>query len=140
MNRTEIIDIIARQEELEAPVVDLVLKSFVSLLLLNLAVGESVTIRGFGRFDPKTRPSASLRHPRTGARIETGVRRTIGFRPSMRAKDQLNPHEEPHDTPRESTRPLGHTPSASMAGVAGSGSPSPMCTAISGGSSTIAAG
>lgn len=91
MNRTEMVDIISRQHAVEAPVVDDVLRAFLDLVLLSLAVGEPVTIRGFGRFDQKLRPSANLRHPRTGAPIETGERRTISFRPSKKAKVALNP-------------------------------------------------
>ncbi len=91
MNRTEMVEIIARQHAVDAPVVDSVLRAFVDLVLLNVAVGEPVTIRGFGRFDPKVRPSAKLKHPRSGQTIETGERRTIGFRPSMKVKDALNP-------------------------------------------------
>lgn len=91
MNRTEMVDIISRQRAVDAPVVDDVLRAFLDLVLLSLAVGEPVTIRGFGRFDQKVRPSASLKHPRTGAPIETGERRTISFRPSKKAKVVLNP-------------------------------------------------
>jgi len=91
MNRTEMVDIISRQRSVDAPVVDDVLRAFLDLVLLSLAVGEPVTIRGFGRFDQKVRPSAHLRHPRTGAPIETGERRTISFRPSKKAKVALNP-------------------------------------------------
>jgi DNA-binding protein HU-beta len=91
MNRTEMVDIISRQRSVDAPVVDDVLRAFLELVLLSLAVGEPVTIRGFGRFDQKIRPSANLKHPRTGAPIATGERRTISFRPSKKAKVALNP-------------------------------------------------
>lgn len=84
------VDIIARQRDLEAPVVEDVLRSFLDLVVLNLAVGEPVTIRGFGRFDPKVRPNANLKHPRTGQPISTGERTTINFKPSRRAKRELN--------------------------------------------------
>jgi nucleoid DNA-binding protein len=85
------VDIISRQKQLEQPVVDSVVRAFVDLLVLNLAVGEPVMIRGFGRFEQKTRPNAVLKHPVTGQLIETGIRRTISFRPSMKVKGQLNP-------------------------------------------------
>lgn len=91
MNRTEMVDIISRQRSLDAPVVEDVLRSFLDLVILNLAVGEPVTIRGFGRFDPKVRPNANLKHPRTGELIATGERTTINFKPSRRAKRELNP-------------------------------------------------
>jgi nucleoid DNA-binding protein len=105
MNRTEMVDIISREKQLEPPVVDTVIRAFVDLVILNLAVGEPVMIRGFGRFDQKTRPSAVLKHPVTGHLIETGERRTVSFRPSMKVKGQLNlvpleqgtdPNRNPH--------------------------------------------
>lgn len=99
MNKTEMVSIISKQRGLDPPEVDDVLRSFLELVLQNLSVGEPVTIRGFGRFDPKTRPSVNLKHPRTGAVIETGERRTISFRPSRSAKTTLNP-DAPSTTPK----------------------------------------
>jgi nucleoid DNA-binding protein len=91
MNRTEMIDVISRQQSIDAPVVDEVLRAFFDLVVLNLAVGEPVMIRGFGRFDQKFRPSVVLKHPRTGLPVTTTDRRTISFRPSKKAKVALNP-------------------------------------------------
>jgi integration host factor subunit beta len=98
MNRSEIVDIISRRESVDGHTVDAVLRGFVDLLIINLSAGEPVTIRGLGRFDRKVRPNANLRHPRTGALIETGERRTVGFRPSMQLKERLNPLPLPAGT------------------------------------------
>jgi DNA-binding protein HU-beta len=125
------VDIISRQQSVDAPVVDEVLRAFLDLVLLSLAVGEPVTIRGFGRFDQKLRPSANLKHPRTGAPIATGERRTISFRPSKKAKGALNPiaplpagtDPNRHDVPM---------PCDKTAVLAGSGSPPVRFTSISG--------
>lgn len=128
MNRTEMVDIIARQRELAAPVVESVLGAFVDLVILNLAVGEPVTIRGFGRFDPKVRPSANLKHPRTGEPIATGERITINFRPSRAAKRELNPLV-PGTVP---LRPSDLMPCDATVVSAGDASPSLPSTGISG--------
>lgn len=122
------VDIISRQQSVEAPVVDDVLRAFLDLVLLSLAVGEPVTIRGFGRFDRKLRPSANLKHPRTGAPIATGERRTISFRPSKKAKGALNPLSPGTDPNRHDDL----MPCAETATLAGSGSPPARFTATSG--------
>jgi nucleoid DNA-binding protein len=129
VNRTEMVDIIARQREVSTGVVENVLSAFVDLVILNLAVGEPVTIRGFGRFDPKIRPSANLKHPRTGEAIATGERVTINFRPSRAAKRELNPLEPGTDPNRASD------PAPCDATVASDGDvpPSAISTGISGG-------
>jgi DNA-binding protein HU-beta len=126
VNRTEMVDIISRQKEVDGTLVDCVLKAFVDLVILNVSVGESVTIRGFGRFDQKVRPSANLKHPRTGQPIATGERRTIAFRPSMKAKDQLNP------VPLELSPRGDRTPCDATVALAGSASPAMRSTGISG--------
>jgi DNA-binding protein HU-beta len=134
MNRTEMVDIISRQRSLDAPVVDDVLRAFLELVLLSLAVGEPVTIRGFGRFDQKLRPSAHLKHPRTGAPIETGERRTISFRPSKKAKVALNP--SPLSKGTDPNRLVDLTPSDSTVASDGNGSPPIVFTATSGAAPT----
>lgn len=91
MNRTEIIQILSRQKRVEQATVETVLQGFVDLVLLNLAVGEPVMIRGLGTFNQKKRPAVTLKHPRTGEPINTGDRVTISFRPSSTAKKTLNP-------------------------------------------------
>jgi DNA-binding protein HU-beta len=122
------VDIISRQRSVDAPVVDDVLRAFLELVLLSLAVGEPVTIRGFGRFDQKVRPSANLKHPRTGAPIATGERRTISFRPSKKAKVVLNPLSKGTDPNRH----VDLMPCAATVASDGSGSPPIACTATSG--------
>jgi DNA-binding protein HU-beta len=128
MNRTEMVDIISRQRSVDAPVVDDVLRAFLELVLLSLAVGEPVTIRGFGRFDQKVRPSANLKHPRTGAPIATGERRTISFRPSKKAKVALNPLSKGTDPNRH----VDLMPCDVTVASDGSGSPPIAYTATSG--------
>lgn len=123
------VDIISRQRAVDAPVVDDVLRAFLELVLLSLAVGEPVTIRGFGRFDQKLRPSANLKHPRTGAPIATGERRTISFRPSKKAKVALNP---PLSKGTDPNRHVDLMPSDSTVVSGGSGSPPVTLTVTSG--------
>lgn len=128
MNRSEMVAIIARQSEMQPPAVDTVIGAFVDLLVLNLQVGESVTIRGLGRFDPKVRPSTTLKHPRTGATITTGERNTVSFRPSMLLKGRLNPlaaGTDPNRSAGSTTLPTGqNAPSSprSSTGISGAAS------------------
>lgn len=90
MNRTEIVAAIARSQQVKAELVDEVLTEFLDLLVLNMAVDEPVTIRGLGRFEPRTRPPVTLRNPHDQTPINVAPRRTMVFKPSMKVKERLN--------------------------------------------------
>lgn len=90
MNRTEMVAAIARNQEVKAAVVENVVEAFFDLLVLNMAVGEEVTIRGLGRFEPRTRPAVKLRNPHSGEHFDVSPRRTMVFLPSQVVKERLN--------------------------------------------------
>lgn len=90
MNKSEIVKAVARQTNIEAPVVDEVLASILKLVVLNLAVGEAVMMRGFGRFECRDRPPTTLRNPRTGEPIPVPARTTVVFLPSALLKGRVN--------------------------------------------------
>lgn len=91
MNRTEIVSAIARRKHVKPELVDAVVEEFLDLLILNIVVDEAVTIRGIGRFEPRTRPPVTLRNYNDNTPIEVGPRRTMVFKPSARVKARLNP-------------------------------------------------
>lgn len=90
MNRTEMVATIARSQRIKHAVVEAVVEGFLDLLVLNIAVGEEVTIRGIGRFEPRERVPVVLRNPHSGEPIDVGPRKTMVFKPSMTLKDRLN--------------------------------------------------
>lgn len=90
MNRTEMVSAIARRQKIKAAVVEDVVEAFFDLLVLNMAVGEEVSIRGIGRFETRLRPPVKLQNPHNGEAIDVAPRRTMIFKPSMTVKDRLN--------------------------------------------------
>jgi nucleoid DNA-binding protein len=90
MNRTEMVSAIARRQKIRNDVVEDVVEAFLDLLVLNMAVGEDVTIRGLGRFETRLRPRVKLQNPHNGQAIDVPPRRTMVFKPSMKVKERLN--------------------------------------------------
>lgn len=90
MNRTEMVEAIARSQKIRRDIVENIVEGFFDLVVLNMAVGEEVTIRGMGRFIPKERAPVKLKNPHTGEVIDVGPRKTMVFKPSMTLKEKLN--------------------------------------------------
>ena len=67
-----------------------VVDDFFELVVLNMAVGEDVTIRGLGRFETRIRRSVRLKNAHDGTPVDTGDRVTMIFKPSMKVKERLN--------------------------------------------------
>lgn len=90
MNRTEMVSAVARKQGVKVETVETVVNEFLELLVLNMAVGERVTIRGLGAFEPRERPPVTLMNPHDKTAIDVPVRRTMVFKPSPRVKERLN--------------------------------------------------
>ena len=56
----------------------------------SLKKGESVELRGFGRFSTKLRSSRSGKNPKTGERIVIPSRRTISFKMAKESFNKIN--------------------------------------------------
>ena len=56
----------------------------------TLALGEDVSIVGFGRFSRKDRPAREGRNPRTGERVAIGPSAGVSFKAGKPLKDSLN--------------------------------------------------
>lgn len=90
MNRSELTGMVARKTDVPLPIVEDVIIAFLDIVTLNLAVGEDVMLRGFGKFQTTKRPSVTLQNPHTKEPIEVPPRRTAKFVPSMVLKERLN--------------------------------------------------
>jgi len=55
-----------------------------------LAQGESVDVRGFGRWTVKTRQPLRARNPRTGVPVDVPIRWATHFKSSENLNEQLN--------------------------------------------------
>lgn len=90
MNKGEIVQVVARTTNTKPPVVQEIFDTILRILVLTLAVGEEITLRGYGRFEPRARPPTTLKNPRTGQPIHVPARTTVVFLPSSNLKDRMN--------------------------------------------------
>ena len=89
MNKTDLVDELAlmgtpRKEA--ATAVDRVLNA----ISRSLACGERVTIRDFGKFEPRTRRPVVRKNPQTGVPIHIPERVSIGFVAAPALKKRIN--------------------------------------------------
>lgn len=90
MNKSDLVKMAARKSSVTIPVADDVISAFLELVILNLSTETGVSIRGFGRFEPRTRPPVKLKRPTDGEPIDVEARRTAVFLPSTSLKERLN--------------------------------------------------
>ncbi len=90
MNKTELIDHIARQADISKAAAGRALDAVISGIRTSLKKGTSVTLVGFGTFAVSKRAARTGRNPRTGAAIKIKAARVPKFRPGKGLKDSLN--------------------------------------------------
>lgn len=62
----------------------------------SLACGEPVSIRNFGKFEPRTRSAVTRRNPVSGEEMKVPSRIGVGFVPSPSLKERINVHRIGH--------------------------------------------
>ena len=90
MNKTELIEHIARQADISKAAAGRALEAIVGGIRTSLKKGNSVTLVGFGTFMVGKRAARSGRNPRTGAAIKIKAAKVPKFRPGKALKDALN--------------------------------------------------
>ena len=90
VNKTELIDHIARQADISKAAAGRALDAIVAGIRTSLKKGNSVTLVGFGTFTVGRRAARTGRNPRTGAAIKIKAARVPKFRPGKGLKDSLN--------------------------------------------------
>lgn len=61
----------------------------VGMKLLDLKVGEKLSITNFGTFKKVVRPARTCRNPQTGGTVEVPEHNVIKFRPAPAIKEEL---------------------------------------------------
>ncbi len=89
MNKTELIDHLARQADLSKLSATRALEAVLEGITQALARGESVSIPGFGSFSLSQREAGTGRNPRTGAAIKIKAAKVPKFKPGKALKDAL---------------------------------------------------
>lgn len=90
MNKTELIDHIAKQADISKAAATRALDATLEAVVASLQANDSVALVGFGTFAVGTREGRMGRNPKTGAAIKIAPARVPKFRPGKALKDALN--------------------------------------------------
>jgi DNA-binding protein HU-beta len=90
VNKTELIDHIAKQADISKAAAGRALEAIVGGIRSSLRKGNSVTLVGFGTFTVGKRAARTGRNPRTGDSIKIKAAKVPKFRPGKALKDSLN--------------------------------------------------
>ncbi|WP_167784762.1 HU family DNA-binding protein [Ramlibacter rhizophilus] len=90
VNKTELIDHIAKHSDISKAAATRALESMIGAVKTTLRRGGSVSLVGFGTFAVGKRAARSGRNPRTGDTIKIKAAKVPKFRPGKALKDALN--------------------------------------------------
>ncbi|MSQ53474.1 MAG: HU family DNA-binding protein [Betaproteobacteria bacterium] len=90
MNKTEIIEHIAKSADISKAAAGRSLEATVAAIKTSMRKGGSVTLVGFGTFYVGKRAARAGRNPRTGAAIKIKAAKVPKFRAGKALKDALN--------------------------------------------------
>ena len=90
MNKTELIEHIAKQADISKAAATRSLESMIGAVKTTLKKGGSVSLVGFGTFAVGKRAARSGRNPRTGATIKIKAAKIPKFRAGKALKDFVN--------------------------------------------------
>ena len=89
MNKADLIDqVAARTGQTKVAVADTI-EAAMAAIIESVAHSESVTLSGFGTFEPKQRRARTGRNPRTGDVVPIPPKRVPTFRPGNSFKDAV---------------------------------------------------
>ena len=90
MNKTELIEHIAKHADISKAAATRALESTIVAVKTTLKKGGSVSLVGFGTFAVGKRAARVGRNPRTGVAIKVKAAKVPKFRPGKALKDALN--------------------------------------------------
>ncbi len=89
MNKSELIEHIAKQADISKAAATRALEAVIGGVKTTLKRGGSVSLVGFGTFTVSKRAARAGRNPRTGAAIKIKAAKVPKFRPGKGLKDAL---------------------------------------------------
>ncbi len=89
MNKSELIEHIAKQADLSKAAAGRALEALIGGVKSTLKKNNSVTLVGFGTFSVTKRAARAGRNPRTGVAIKIKAAKVPKFRPGKALKDAL---------------------------------------------------
>jgi DNA-binding protein HU-beta len=90
VNKSELIEVIAKQSEISKAAAGRALDAAIVAIKQSLKKGNDVTLVGFGTFSVGKRAARAGRNPRTGATIKIKAAKVPKFRPGKALKDAVN--------------------------------------------------
>ena len=90
MNKSELIEHIARQADISKAAATRALEALIGGVKSTLKKNKSVSLVGFGTFSVTKREARAGRNPRTGAAIKIKAAKVPKFRAGKGLKDALN--------------------------------------------------
>ncbi len=90
MNKTDIIDHVARQADISKAAAGRAVDAVLGAIQQSLEQGGDVTLAGFGTFTVSARAARTGRNPRTGDAIKIEASKLPKFKPGKALKDAVN--------------------------------------------------
>lgn len=90
MNKTQLIDVVAKNADLKKKEAELAVTAALEAVTAALAAGEKVQLIGFGSFEVKERAAREGHNPATGEKITIPASKNVSFSASKALKDALN--------------------------------------------------
>ena len=90
MNKTELIDQVAKSADISKAAAGRALDAMVTAVRVSLKKGNMVTLVGFGTFYVGKRAARAGRNPRTGTAIKIKAAKVPKFRAGKALKDAVN--------------------------------------------------
>ncbi len=89
MNKTDLVDQVAARTGQTKVAVAAAIEAAMDIIVEAVAHSESVTLSGFGTFEPRDRKARTGRNPRTGDAVPIPARTVPSFRPGNSFKSAV---------------------------------------------------
>jgi DNA-binding protein HU-beta len=89
MNKTELVEAMAKEANLSKKDAEAALSAFTKTVETSLKKGDKVTLVGFGTFEVRERAARTGRNPQTGKEIKIKASKTPAFKAGKSFKDAL---------------------------------------------------
>ena len=90
MNKTELIDAMAKESGLSKKDTEKALKAFTDTVTAALKKKDKITLVGFGTFETRKRAARTGRNPQTGKEIKIKAATAPAFKAGKALKDAVN--------------------------------------------------